>query len=650
MPATARPRVRSVVWLCFLALAACGGSGGGNAPQTFAVGGTVSGVIYGPGTGPQLVLVNNGGDEVVHPGDGAFTFSQKLAQGAAYKVTLVVSLLEPAQTCVVQNGSGVAGPASATAVKVICATDTVTVGGTVSGLSGSGLVLANAGTALPVAANGPFKFPPVSSGTTYVVTVSTQPQNPAQTCTVTNGIGTAGTMPVTNIAVSCQSNIYSASGTVSGLKGAGLTLAINGTSTLPVSANGAFNFPPDLLADGTDYVIAAATQPTGQSCIVPNGAGTVAGASIAGVTVICAAPAFVYGAGGHGNDVLAYSISFTTGALTAIGPFGSGDTTSAVATDAAYHFLFAANQGVTSGPGSNTISAYTITAATGALVPVPNSPFASVTAPTALVVDRTSHFLYVADYHDNTVTAFSIGATGALTTIPGSPAEAGIDGPRNLTIDPSGKYLYLSVANEASVWAYAINLASGALTAVLGSPFATVTGPGPVSITPDGATAYFANTNAPVYYLTLSASPLSGSSGAFTSFGSTYPSAGGTSGPIPAGVVSVYPIALFNRLDAFALDAEGRVGFFVGRNSDADNDVVSPFCLLDCSPNVLPGAALTTQSSWVTVDPSGRFLYVSDVNGNALAYLIDRSNGGVSVAAATPGAFVPTLPFVITTQ
>ena len=53
-----------------------------------------------------------------------------------------------------------------------------TIGGTVSGLAGTGLVLQdNGGNNLALSANGAFTFGnSVSSGTTYAVTVLTQPQ------------------------------------------------------------------------------------------------------------------------------------------------------------------------------------------------------------------------------------------------------------------------------------------------------------------------------------------------------------------------------------------------------------------------------------------------------------------------------------------
>jgi len=81
---------------------------------------------------------------------------------------------------------------------------TYTLGGTVTGLHGTGLTLANGTVRLAIAADGAFTFPaPLASGSTYAVTVDTQPSNPAQVCTVANGSGSISGGIVTNVNVSC---------------------------------------------------------------------------------------------------------------------------------------------------------------------------------------------------------------------------------------------------------------------------------------------------------------------------------------------------------------------------------------------------------------------------------------------------------------
>ncbi len=79
-----------------------------------------------------------------------------------------------------------------------------TVGGTVSGLVGTGLVLQDLHFLPITPGNGSFTFPlPTQSGSQYAVTIVTQPTNPLQICTVTNGIGTVTNANITNVLVNC---------------------------------------------------------------------------------------------------------------------------------------------------------------------------------------------------------------------------------------------------------------------------------------------------------------------------------------------------------------------------------------------------------------------------------------------------------------
>lgn len=85
-------------------------------------------------------------------------------------------------------------------------TDAYFVGGTVSGLSGTELVLQNnVGDDEAITGNGTFTFGiPLVVGSTYAVTVKTQPGSPSQTCTVSNGSGTMASANITNVAVTCE--------------------------------------------------------------------------------------------------------------------------------------------------------------------------------------------------------------------------------------------------------------------------------------------------------------------------------------------------------------------------------------------------------------------------------------------------------------
>ncbi len=173
----------------------------------------------------------------------------------------------------------------------------VAIGGTTTGLVGSGLTLTSSVGDLEISANGAFVFPTkVERQTSYAVTVKKHPVAPTQKCTVTNGSGVTGDVDVTSVEVSCQSDAFRVRGTVAGLAGAGLRLQLNGDETVAVSENGEFVFEIPLLS-GADYDVRVVGQPTQrtQVCTVTRGQGPVVSAEITDVEVRCETSRFVIG-------------------------------------------------------------------------------------------------------------------------------------------------------------------------------------------------------------------------------------------------------------------------------------------------------------------------------------------------------------------
>ncbi len=181
--------------------ATAGNWSGGSVVGSISVGGTVSGLA---GT---VVLQDNGGNNLIVSSNGTFTFPTTLAAGQTYNVTVATN--PSGQQCTVSNGSGTIGAANVTNVAVTCtttSTPTYTVGGTISGLSGTAVLQDNGGDNLSVSSNGTFTFPTaLLAGQTYSATVATNPSG--QQCTVSNGSGTVGSANVTNIAVSCSASL-----------------------------------------------------------------------------------------------------------------------------------------------------------------------------------------------------------------------------------------------------------------------------------------------------------------------------------------------------------------------------------------------------------------------------------------------------------
>jgi hypothetical protein len=97
---------------------------------------------------------------------------------------------------------------------------TFSIGGTVSGLAGSGLVLQNNGSDdLVIGADGSFTFgTELTNDSGYATTVKTQPTSPNQFCGVTSGSGVVSGADITNVDVTCTlaapCNVNTVSGVV----------------------------------------------------------------------------------------------------------------------------------------------------------------------------------------------------------------------------------------------------------------------------------------------------------------------------------------------------------------------------------------------------------------------------------------------------
>ena len=253
-----RARFLALGTILLIGAAGCGGgsgqssagtAAGGPSTSAYTVGGTISGL-----TTSGLTLTD--GSQTVSPAANAtsFTFPTAVAAGSSYSVT--VSVQPSGASCTVANGAGTVGSSNVTSVQITCATASkYTVGGTISGLTANGLVLANGSdTVAPAAGATSFTFSTsLSSGATYAVTVSTQPSG--ETCAITNNSGTIGTSNVTNVQVACTA-------------GTGSTVAA-------VSYTGANINEPDALAiDASGNVWVANWNVSGVTEIKPPGSGT----------------------------------------------------------------------------------------------------------------------------------------------------------------------------------------------------------------------------------------------------------------------------------------------------------------------------------------------------------------------------------------
>jgi hypothetical protein len=268
-----------------LVLAACGGSSSG---PPLNLSGTVSGL-----TTTGLSLTTLGVNLEISAGATTFTFGPILTDGIVYDVTVPD---QPAgQLCTVTNGTGTATTANISNVVVTCSNETFEVGGTISGLSASGLVLANGTDTLSVPAGATaFTMPAaVAYGSGYKVTVAAQPTG--LTCDVANGTGTIGAAAVTNIAVTCTAQAPNVAGNISGLEHATGLVLTDGTSsyTVPESAT-SFTLDTPKSA-GDTYAVRVQSQPAGMTCSVSKGIGTIPTRNVTDVSVTCSDQAYSLG-------------------------------------------------------------------------------------------------------------------------------------------------------------------------------------------------------------------------------------------------------------------------------------------------------------------------------------------------------------------
>jgi len=324
-----------------------------------------------------------------------------------------------------------------------------TVGGGVSGLGATGLVLANGADSIAVAAGATaFTLPTsVAQGATYAVTVAAQPTG--EQCSVGNATGTIAGANVTNVAVTCAALAHALGGTISGLPSSGLVLSNGADTVTPAAGALSFTFHTPV-AEGGAYAVAVQAQPSGATCSVGSGSGTMGTSDVTAVAVTCSPNA--YHLSGSISGLAAAGLVLANGTDTVSPPAGATtfSFTNAVAFEGRYSVTVqqqptgqactvAGSFPATMGPGDVTDLAVNCTAVSGLspvagqlTCPIPDGPLAghgaaaSVPLAEALVFDRNGN-LYAAGTGAKVLQ--KITPAGDVTVLAGNTANGGsIDG------------------------------------------------------------------------------------------------------------------------------------------------------------------------------------------------------------------------------
>lgn len=176
--------------------------------------------------------------------------------------------------------------------------------------------------------------------------------------------------------------------------------------------------------------------------------------------------------------VIEFSVG-TGGALTLLGNESAGVYPSAVAsyTDksgATYLYVTDSNNGNVHGYSVNS----------GALIEISGSPFPAGNQPSAIVVDPSYPFAYVANAQDGTVSAYSVGGNGVLTFV--ATYDAGLE-PVAIGIDPSTSHFLFTVNFLGSdISDFELSPTAGTLVNTQHSPYGSNAEPVAVVAIPHG--------------------------------------------------------------------------------------------------------------------------------------------------------------------
>jgi len=293
------------------------------------------------------------------------------------------------------------------------------------------------------------------------------------------------------------------------------------------------------------------------------------------------------------------------------------------------------------------INEYAVDYQSGALVPIQGSPVAAGNNPTKIIASQNGLFIYVLNQGDSTVQLFSVNSdSGQLTSKGTYPTGSH---PTSMVLDAAGKFLYVTFTYQQGYSATnpgpgGVNIFPVSSDFTLGTPTVQVLGNNPVGVVA---------TNFNNYVYIIDAEPAVGSgspigwllgfsentsSGALTPIGRTTISTdlsgrstavGYGAGTVPSGI-AVDPTSRFVYItDRATNQLYGNIVIAGGLIQPMQN---SPF-----ATGLLPVA--------VTVDPRGKYMYVANFNDNTVsAYVIDQPTGAPVGSVGSSASKVGTGP------
>ena len=372
------------------------------------------------------------------------------------------------------------------------------------------------------------------------------------------------------------------------------------------------------------------------------------------LVVFAAAPAAAFAAtgavwvtqrdSGDTSNVQAFTIGSPDDLLT--GPFGvgTGSQSYGIAVTPNDQYVYVTNDG----PSDSTVSQYSVSPTTGALTAL--SP-ATVTVsassgahPESIAVDPSGSWAYTANPGAGTVTTLRIAAaTGELTPV--QEISTALNNPTGIATDPSGSYVYVTDLGSDNVTEFSVDKTTGAL-----SEIGTVTVPqGSLSHTPapirittaeinSNGYAFVTDNSANNQVIEFTIDPLTGflSEATWASPDVGYPNGAAQTESLPIGL-AVNPAPLDNSHDPFLFVAAGNVDEFA-----IDPSTGALGSHLSASDTTVPYTG--GDATALAIAPDSNELYVGNSGGAGFISLYIVASNGTLFADSTPKVTAGTSP------
>ena len=260
---------------------------------------------------------------------------------------------------------------------------------------------------------------------------------------------------------------------------------------------------------------------------------------------------------------------------------------------------------------------------------------------TACSRDYTAAYVYSTSASNGTISGFAVDyQSGVLTPLAGSPFASQLSNPTTLVPTPNGKFLYvIGGTQNAAVQEFSV----GTDGKIYGQNTYNITGTYPTAAAIDSTGGYLYVT----YTYQVGYGPANPGPGGITIFKINADNSLGTPtnvnvGNRPIAIAVSVPVPTTSNVYVYVVDQETSpnattIGFQQNTSSGALTLVAGSTCT--GTPTICTGVHSGVTPSAIAIDPTGRYVYVTDKSSNQiLGYQIASATGTLTALVSSPYA------------